>query len=128
MSTVANLPFTDVNFQEGTRITIIEPYIHHEDGIPHGFNAKNHFSVQDVGLILPQRVRTQSLGRGQMGYVIVGVRDPRQARPGTIMTLHQDLATVLNMTLPDTGLSRTGGKSVLYASVHPSDADGFGKS
>jgi hypothetical protein len=63
-----------------------------------------------------------------MGYVIIGLRDPRQARPGAVITLHQDLATTVNMILPDTGLSGiNGGKSVLYASVHPSEADGFGK-
>lgn len=79
-------------------------------------------------MVLPQRVRTKALCRGQMGYVIIGLRDPRQARPGAVITLHQDLANVVNMILPDTGLSGiNGGKSVLYASVHPSDADGFGK-
>ena len=43
---------------------------------------KEHFSVQDIGIVVPSRIRTGSLARGQMGYAIVGMRDPRQATPG----------------------------------------------
>lgn len=33
---------------------------------------------------MPNRIRTGKLMRGQMGYVIAGLRDPREARPGEI--------------------------------------------
>ena len=115
--------------EEGTRISIIEPYAKNaeeaKDGSVHNFNTKDHYSVQDVGLVLPHRLRTGSLGRGHMGYVIVGLRDPRQARPGTIMTLHKDLSTVVNMHLPRTCFGDNSSKSVLYASVHPMEGDEF---
>jgi hypothetical protein len=34
--------------------------------------------------MMPQRIRTGKLTRGQMGYVIAGLRDPREARPGEL--------------------------------------------
>lgn len=120
--------------KEGSRVSIIEPHVKvvakGEGDVLHNYNAKEHFSIQETGLVLPQRIRTGSLGKGQMGYVIVGLRDPRQARPGTIITLQKDLSTVVNMHLPRTCLTTAAGednatKSVLYASVHPSDGDGF---
>lgn len=37
-----------------------------------------------VGMMMPQRIRTGKLTRGQMGYVIAGLRDPREARPGKL--------------------------------------------
>ena len=67
------------------------------------------------------------LNCGQMGYSIVGMRDPRQARPGSFIVLNSDLAKVSNMSLPvvdgrNFGLSA---QSALYASVHPVEGDGF---
>lgn len=113
--------------EEGSRISIIEPYARQNDDSEHvhNYNAKEHFSVQDVGLVLPQRFRTKSLGRGQLGYVITGLRDPRQARPGTIITMQKDLNKVVQMDLPKTAFNNTEEKSVLYASVHPLEGEGF---
>ena len=118
--------------REGSRITIVEPRINQnmsEKDAPihtHGYNSKDHYSVQDVGIVLPQRIRTGHLSRGQMGYVIVGLRDPRQAKPGTIMILHKDLSTALNMHLPTRqAQTNESSTSVLYASVHPMEGEGF---
>lgn len=115
---------------ENSRISIIEPHAKSKDGakdgVLHNYNTKEHYSAQDVGMVLPQRLRTGSLRRGQLGYVVVGLRDPRQARPGTIITMQKDLSTVVNMYLPHTSFG--GGdesKSVLYASVHPFEGEGF---
>ena len=65
-----------------------------------------------------------------MGYVIVGLRDPRQARPGTIMMLQKDLLSVIKMDIPKMCFANGGGnvnalKSVLYALVHPMAGEGF---
>jgi GTP-binding protein LepA len=80
------------------------------------------FSVQEVGLLLPHSLRTGKLQRGQMGYVRFGLRDPRQAMPGTVLILNKHVGKSMQLpTLPDS----TNTKSVLYASVHPMDADGF---
>jgi elongation factor 4 len=80
------------------------------------------FSVQEVGIVLPKAARTGKLGRGQMGYVRFGLKDPRQAQPGTILVLTRDSGKELTLpSIPETLTS----KSVLYASVHPMERDGF---
>lgn len=89
-------------------------------------SSKDHFSVQDIGLVLPKRVRKGSLLRGQMGYAIVGLRDPRQARPGSILVRHKDMPRVASMVLPRPLLdANISANSAIYASVHPMDMDGF---
>lgn len=116
---------------EASRVSIIEPF--KNDGIGKNgrsagnsriMSSKDHYSVQDIGLVLPHRLRTGKLTRGQMGYVVVGLRDPRQARPGTIMVLHDEMSKVLDMALPGSHVA-TSSQSVLYASVHPIEGDGF---
>lgn len=81
------------------------------------------YSVQEVGLVLPQEHRTRKLGRGQLGYVRFGLRDPRQAMPGTILIQNEYVGKP--MILPEFPSGMMSTKSVLYASVHPEDADGF---
>jgi GTP-binding protein LepA len=57
-----------------------------------------------------------------MGYVRFGLRDPRQADPGTILIFHKDVGK--DIVIP--ALAAGGqSKSVLYASVHPDEEDGF---
>ena len=93
------------------------------------------FSVQEVGIVLPASRRIGKLRRGQMGYVRFGLRDPRQADPGTILIFQKDVGKdiyipTLNQSAASTnGNSSIGGDStshsVLYASVHPQEEDGF---
>ena len=109
---------------EGDRISIIEPST---DGNEHKA-GKDHYSTQEVGIVAPHRIRTGSINAGMMGYCVAGMRDPRDARPGTILTLQKALPTVIgqNMILPRSASSGLMGQhSVLYASVHPMDGDGF---
>lgn len=82
------------------------------------------FSVQEVGLLTPKNVRTGELERGQMGYIRFGLRDPRQALPGTILMHAADVGKegIILPTLPSYLMKE---ESVLYASVHPEEADGF---
>ena len=58
-----------------------------------------------------------------MGYVRFGLRDPRQAQPGTLLILQKHVGR--EMTLPVVPNAADVTKSVLYASVHPGDSDGF---
>lgn len=81
------------------------------------------FSVQEVGVVLPQAKRTGVLRRGQMGYVRFGLRDPRQAQPGTILILQKHVGREL--ALPKLANVEDATNSVLYASVHPGESDGF---
>lgn len=80
------------------------------------------FSVQEVGLMLPRGLRTGELQRGQMGYVRFGLRDPRQAQPGTLLIWQKDASK--KMILPKFEKVKET-KSVIYASVHPEEQDGF---
>jgi GTP-binding protein LepA len=80
------------------------------------------FSVQECGLLLPHAVRTGRLKRGQMGYVRFGLRDPRQAMKGSVLIFNKDVGKSFQLpSLPDSSSS----ESVLYASVHPIESDGF---
>jgi elongation factor 4 len=80
------------------------------------------YPVQEVGLVLPKPLRTGTLLRGQLGYVRFGLRDPRQAQLGTILVYTKDVSKKMILPqAPDSNLT----KSVLYASVHPEEADGF---
>lgn len=87
--------------------------------------SKDHYSIQDVGFVIPHRVRTKRLSRGQMGYVVVGIRDPRQAKPGTILVQYTQLNQIANLNLPTCNNMTAFSNSVLFASVHPCDGDGF---
>ena len=102
------------NLVEGDRIAIAK-----KDVVD---PQQQSFSVQEAGLVLPHLKRTTRLGRGQMGYVRFGLRDPRQADPGTILI--DSKAVGKDIIIPNLkGMDET--KSVLYASVHPAEEDGF---
>ena len=106
---------------ENDRISIVEPCI---DGKSPKV-GKDNYSVQEIGLIMPNRIRTGKLVVGQMGYVVAGLRDPREARPGSIISLQKTMQTMIanQMELPSSVALRH--QSVLYASVHPFEGDGF---
>ncbi|KAL3796963.1 hypothetical protein HJC23_000716 [Cyclotella cryptica] len=108
---------------EGDRISIIEPSSSSEHKV-----GKDHYSIQEVGIVAPHRIRTGSLSRGTMGYVVAGMRDPRDAKASSYMTLQKTIPTLIgnNLKLPTSpGSGLLGQHSVLYASVHPMDGDGF---
>jgi elongation factor 4 len=102
---------------EGDRISIAK-----SAGDASRATSDQAFSVQEVGLVLPKTLRTGKLLRGQMGYVRFGLRDPRQADPGTILIFNKDLGKDIIIPALSVGLPS---KSVLYASVHPEEEDGF---
>ena len=106
---------------ENDRISIAEPSI--DDKGPKV--GKDNYSVQEIGLVMPDRIRTGKLDVGQMGYVVAGLRDPREARPGSIISLQKTMQTLISnqMELPSS-VALTH-QSVLYASVHPMEGDGF---
>ncbi|KAG7337311.1 elongation factor Tu GTP binding domain containing protein [Nitzschia inconspicua] len=83
------------------------------------------YAVQEIGLVLPKTLRTGKLHRGQMGYVRFGLKDPRQADPGTILIFHRDVGSDILLPGQNTSTSDSSITSVLYASVHPEEEDGF---
>ena len=108
------------HLMEGDRISIV--------ALSESQQQQQSFPVQEVGIVVPQPLRTGALHRGQMGYVRFGLRDPRQALPGTVL-LHSDRITSVHsstpLTIPQLPPEASMTKSVLYASVHPEEADGF---
>jgi GTP-binding protein LepA len=102
------------NLDEGDRIAIAT-----SDSVD---TQQQSFSVQEVGLLLPRSIRTSTLGRGQMGYVRFGLKDPRQADPGTILIDSKFVGK--DVFIPNLN-NMHDLKSVLYASVHPVEEDGF---
>ncbi|KAL7537036.1 hypothetical protein ACHAXR_007546, partial [Thalassiosira sp. AJA248-18] len=141
--------------EENDRISIVEPasYDQIAEGAGDAHTVrKDNFSVQEsewkrisqdcnasflssylvlilfpaiVGMVMPHRIRTRKLTRGQMGYVIAGLRDPREARPGAILSLLKTIPSLIGnkMSLPPS--VSMGQHSVLYASVHPMEGEGF---
>ena len=103
---------------EGDRIVIVRSSTDEEKS-----TNQQSFSVQEVGMVLPHNKRTGYLLRGQLGYVRFGLRDPRQAMPGTILILQKHAGR--DMVMPYLPNIQDATKSVLYASVHPSESDGF---
>ena len=81
------------------------------------------YPVQEVGLVLPKTQRSGKLIRGQMGYVRFGLKDPRQADPGTLLIYHKHRGK--DIIIPPSAKMTESSKSVLYASVHPAEEDGF---
>jgi len=92
-------------------------------------SSTQSFSVQEVGIVLPRSLRTHKLHRGQMGFVRFGLKDPRQADPGTILISHKDVGKDIYIPPINQSLRNDNNpgsaKSVLYASVHPQAEDGF---
>jgi GTP-binding protein LepA len=103
---------------EGDRIAIAPT---HRDN--NSASAVQSHSVQEIGLLLPKTYRTGKLQRGQLGYVRFGLKDPRQANPGTILMYHKDIGS--DVYIPEQQENTKQSGSVLYASVHPEEEDGF---
>lgn len=81
---------------------------------------KSEFSVQEIGVLAPEPLRTGVISTGQVCYVIAGLRSTRQARIGDTMYVpaewnsHVDSAIV-----PLSGYEAA--KPMLFASVFPVD-------
>lgn len=114
---------------EGNKISMYASAIlgdtHHNDGGGGDEFKKLEFSVQEVGLLTPQALRTGELRAGQVGYVIAGLRSTRQARIGDTMFLPDEWQKLANagskLTLsPLEGYEKA--KPMLFASIYPVDS------
>lgn len=74
------------------------------------------FSVQEVGILTPKMLRTNSLSTGQVGYVIAGMRATRQARIGDTMFAPAEWP---GSSEPDPLQGYEPAIPMLYASVYP---------
>ena len=108
---------------EGDRIVIVSSEDLDDNSSIKSSKSQTSYSVQEVGMVLPAAKRTKILRRGQMGYVRFGLRDPRQAQPGTVLIPQKHVGKELDLPVLPNAQDIT--KSVLYASVHPSESDEF---
>jgi GTP-binding protein LepA len=78
------------------------------------------FSVQEIGVLTPEQLRTTALHTGQVGYVICGMRSTKQARIGDTMYIPSEWKKGETI-LPLTGYESA--KSMLFASIFPVDSN-----
>ncbi|GMH75725.1 hypothetical protein TrST_g3066 [Triparma strigata] len=104
--------------KEGDRVVVLKG--EGEEG------QRDSFSVQEVGVMAPNRFRTKVLDENMMGYAIIGMRNPRQASPGGVIVLHKE-EKEMEKEKEDLFFTKEEGEggSVLYASVHPKEESGF---
>lgn len=110
--------------KEGDRVSVLGG----DNYLPDDASANfEHFSIQEVGVMLPHRLRTKKLIKDQMGYAIVGMRNPRQASPGGTIIQHSDVSSLREEIIGASEAHKTpsGDSSVLYASVHPTEENSF---
>jgi GTP-binding protein LepA len=82
------------------------------------FNATNEsFVAQEVGIVTPGEVPTSSLGAGEIGYIVTGIKEPGVASVGD--TIMPDKAK----TEPLAGYKEA--RPVVWSSVFPSNQDDF---
>jgi elongation factor 4 len=95
---------------EGQRITTFASVTETKD-----IDNRTDFSVQETGVLTPSSLRTGYLSKGQVGYVIAGMRSTRQARIGDTMYIPTDW--------PGEELTPLSGyepaRQMLFASVFP---------
>jgi GTP-binding protein LepA len=81
---------------------------------------RTDFSVQEIGILTPQSVRTSMLRAGQVGYVIAGLRSTRQARIGDTMFVPTEWSQKSEIIQPLEGYESA--KPMLFASIYPVDS------
>ena len=110
------------SLKENTKITnyaSVKEAAANDGGGDSGGN-KTEFSVQEVGLLTPEPVRTGTLTIGQVGYVIAGLRSTRQARIGDTMYIPAEWNRRADTAIvPLSGYESA--KPMLFASVFPVD-------
>ncbi|MBC7331449.1 MAG: elongation factor 4 [Synergistetes bacterium] len=76
------------------------------------------YEVEEVGVFTPQMKPTDELGPGEVGYVIAGIKEIRQARVGDTIT---DATNPAKEPLP--GYKKI--KPVVFCGVYPTDRNDF---
>ncbi|MEO3783134.1 translation elongation factor 4 [Actinocorallia sp. B10E7] len=72
----------------------------------------------EVGVISPEPISTEGLGVGEVGYLISGVKDVRQARVG-------DTVTMASRPAPEALGGYDNPKPMVYSGLYPIDGDDY---
>ncbi len=75
------------------------------------------FTALEVGILSPQEVPTESLGAGEIGYIVTGIKEPGVASVGDTLVFAKDSAEALS------GYQEA--KPVVWASLFPESQDDF---
>ncbi|WP_433167420.1 translation elongation factor 4 [Kribbella sp. CA-247076] len=100
-----------------TYVRVVDGELNHRDRIKMMSTGAVH-EMLEVGVISPEPMKTPSIGVGEVGYLITGVKDVRQSRVGDTVTSNQNGAT-----------EALGGykhpKPMVYAGLYPIDGDDY---
>ncbi|RMB59923.1 translation elongation factor 4 [Tessaracoccus antarcticus] len=81
-------------------------------------SSKTEHELLEVGVISPEPVKSDSIGVGEVGYLITGVKDVRQSRVGDTITAAHKPATVALGGYRDPN-------PMVYSGLYPIDGDEF---
>jgi GTP-binding protein LepA len=100
-----------------TYVRVVDGELKHRDRIKMMSTGAVH-EMLEIGVISPEPVKATSLGVGETGYLITGVKDVRQSRVGDTVTANARPATEM-----------LGGYShpnpMVYAGLYPIDGDDY---
>jgi GTP-binding protein LepA len=75
-----------------TYVRLVDGRIEHRDRIRMMSTGATH-ELLEIGVISPEPTRSESLGAGEVGYLMTGVKDVRQSRVGDTITISSRPAT-----------------------------------
>lgn len=81
-------------------------------------NQGKNYDVEEIGIRKPEMTPIKSLGPGEVGYLIAGIKDVGEARSGETVTLASKPAPALEGYLDP--------KPMVYCGLFPVDGDDFG--
>jgi len=79
--------------------------------------AKENFLALDVGIFSPERVQTEKITEGSIGYIVTGMKKPGLASVGDTVATRDSGAKPLSGYMQP--------RPVVWASMYPEDADDF---
>ncbi len=81
-------------------------------------SSRTEHELLEVGVISPEPMKSPSIGVGEVGYLITGVKDVRQSRVGdTVTAAHKPAATALG--------GYRDPNPMVYSGLYPIDGDEF---
>ena len=100
-----------------TYVRVVDGELSHRERVLM-MSTKSAHEALEVGVISPEPVKSPSLGVGEVGYLITGVKDVRQSRVGDTVT------AVARPATQDLGGYRHPNPMV-FAGLYPMDADDY---
>ncbi|HEY3557900.1 MAG TPA: translation elongation factor 4 [Kribbella sp.] len=100
-----------------TYVRVVDGELTHRDRIKMMSTGAVH-EMLEVGVISPEPMKTQSIGVGEVGYLITGVKDVRQSRVGDTVT-----GAIRGATEPLGGYKHP--QPMVYSGLFPIDGDDY---